>query len=284
MTGTPPLLIVDGHHLLYRAWFGFPARINNRAKTRDLTGVFGFLALLRKAHLAHAGDHEIVVVFDGENGTTSRTDADGEYKANRASADHSPIASLADVKHGLDTCSVGWLEIDDAEGDDTIATLTANANAAGDGRTVTIMSGDRDLHQLLDRPCVRILNTAAHPERRIITAERVNDRYGVRPRQWPDYRALTGDPADNIAGIPGIGPKTAARLLHDGLTLDDLPASGRLIGATGARVIERWDDVRRWRDLIRLDAKITIPYDPVRRKATPPLPPAAVILESLHLW
>lgn len=171
MTGTPPLLIVDGHHLLYRAYYGFPARIHNRAKTRDLTGVFGFLALLRKAHLAHAGDHEIVVVFDGENGAASRTDADGAYKANRADADHSPIASLADVKHGL-----------------------------------------------------------------------------------------------------------------DGLSLDDLPASGRLTGATGVRVLERWDDVRRWRDLIRLDAKITIPHDPVRRKATPPLPPAAVILESLKLW
>lgn len=59
MTGTPPPLIVDGHHLLYRARFRLHARIHNRAKTRDLTGVFDFLALLRKAHLAHAVDHEI---------------------------------------------------------------------------------------------------------------------------------------------------------------------------------------------------------------------------------
>ena len=282
MTGTPPLLIVDGHHLLYRAWFGFPARIYNRAKTRDLTGVFGFLALLRKAHVAHAGDHETVVVFDGENGTAGRTATDAEYKANRADADHSAVASLGDVKRGLDTCAVAWLEIDDAEGDDTIATLTGHAT--GQDRAVTVMSGDRDLHQLLDHPGVRALNTAAPPDRRLVTAADVTDRYGVYPRQWPDYRALTGDPADNIPGVPGIGPKTAARLLHGGLTLDDLPASGCLTGATGTRITLHWDDVRRWRDLIRLDAKIEIPGDLVTATTTPPLPPAPAVLESLRLW
>ncbi|MFE2867709.1 hypothetical protein [Embleya sp. NPDC059259] len=111
---TTPLLLVDGHHLLYNAWFGFRARITSR-ESADLTGVFGTLALLHKADREHAPDHEVFVAFDGEHGSAARAETDPDYKANRADADHSPIASLPWVKTALDTIGVRWIEHDTAK-------------------------------------------------------------------------------------------------------------------------------------------------------------------------
>lgn len=280
MTATPVLLI-DGHHLLYRAYFGFPARVTSRDKTRDLTGVFGFLALLRKAHSAHAHDHRIVVVFDGEHGATARVHTDASYKAPRADADHAPIASLPAIKNGLDHIGVSWIEIDTAEGDDVLATLTRIATEHD--HAVTVMSGDKDLFQLLTHPNTHILNTAAHEHRRLVTPTDVITRFGIHPRQWPDYRALTGDPADNISGVRGIGPVTAAHLLHGGIGLDELFETERLSSRIGQRLTEQWHDVLRWRELIRLDHKVPV-EPPTVVAPTPPLPPAPRILEDLDLW
>ncbi|WP_245716003.1 hypothetical protein [Micromonospora peucetia] len=133
------LFLVDGNQLLYRAWFGFPTRITSRDKTRDLTGVFGFLALMRKAHRLHAPDSELVVIFDGEH-ATGRTDTVPGYKANRAT-----ITALPEVKRALDAAAVRWIEIDGQEGDDIIATPTV----VHAGRPVICYSSDRDFYQLL---------------------------------------------------------------------------------------------------------------------------------------
>lgn len=272
-----PLLLVDGHHLLYRAWFGFPARIHSRDRSRDLTGVFGFLALLRKTHREAVPDAEIIVVFDGENAAASRRRLDPSYKATRANADHTPLASLTPIKIALSDHNIAWVEIDDAEGDDVIATLATIA--AAHGRTVTCLSGDRDLHQLA-APTITILT----PERRQITPAGLVCRYRVTPAQWPDYRALTGDPADNIAGIRGIGPHTAATLLAGRLHLEDLPGSGRLHGVRGAAVTQAWPQLLTWRDLIRLNRTVPIGPGLIANEPTPPIPRAATILESLNLW
>ncbi|WP_395110628.1 5'-3' exonuclease H3TH domain-containing protein [Actinomadura sp. SCN-SB] len=274
-----PLLLVDGHHLLYRSWWGFSGRrILSRDKQRDLTGVFGFLAILRKTHLEELPDHEIIVIFDGENAHTTRQPHDATYKANRATADHTPIKSLRPVKDALTHLGVPWLELDDHEADDVIATLTHTATA--NGRPVTCYSGDRDLFQLLDHPAVTLLNPARHR----LTGPDIQERHQVTARQWPDYRALTGDPADNIPGISGIGPKTAAALLADGLHLDDLPGSPRLRTPRCRGITDHWDQLLTWRDLIRLNRSIPIPTPPGTDAPTPPLPRAARTLEDLNLW
>jgi 5'-3' exonuclease len=273
-----PLFVVDGHHLLYRAWFGFPARITSRDTSRDLTGVFGFLALARKAHQLHGPGHELVVAFDGEYAIDARAGTDTAYKANRAQADHTPIKSLPSVKAALDQAGVAWIELDQHEGDDVIATLTRTAVSTG--HQVTCYSGDRDLYQLLDHPGVTILT----PARTTLTAPDIHRRYGVLPRQWPDYRALTGDPADNIPGIRGIGPKTAAALLADGWRLDDLPGSPRLHNSRGHTITRQWDQLLTWRDLIYLDTNAPIPPAAVTGHPTPPLPTAAHLLDRLDLW
>ncbi|MGI5213826.1 5'-3' exonuclease [Plantactinospora sp. CA-290183] len=270
--------MVDGHHLLYRAWFGFAAgRIMSRDKTRDLTGVFGFLALARKAHRLRAPESEMIVVFDGENAAAARTDSDPTYKANRAAADHTPIKSLAAVKQALDAIGVRWVELGDHEGDDVIATA-ANV-ASGAGRPTVCFTGDRDMYQLLG-PTTTILT----PVRAVVTASDVQDRYGVTPRQWPDYRALTGDPVDNIPGIRGIGPKTAAALLADGWHLDDLAGSTRLRNPRCGPVQAQWRQLLGWRDLIRLRRDVPLPEGLIANQATPPLPLPAQTLEQINLW
>ncbi|MEU0715633.1 5'-3' exonuclease H3TH domain-containing protein [Streptomyces lavendulocolor] len=156
-----PLLLVDGHYPLHRAFFGFATRIFTRDKNTDRTGVFGFAALTTRAR--------------------------------------------------------------------------------GAGRPVDIMSTDKDYIQLLADPAVRLLNTGLAADLRYTVGEHIRPRYGVLADQWPDYQALTGDPDDNIAGIRGIGPKTAALLLAGGRRLEHIPA--RELRHAWA---EQWPQAQRW--------------------------------------
>ncbi|MGW0552131.1 5'-3' exonuclease H3TH domain-containing protein [Streptomyces altiplanensis] len=102
-----------------------------------------------------------------------------------------------------------------------IATLAVDDRA--EGRAVDIMTTDKDYIQLLADPSVRLLSTGLAMERRYTSGEHALPRYGVLAEQWPDFRALMGDPADNIPGIRGIGAKTAARLLTEGRRLENIP-------------------------------------------------------------
>jgi DNA polymerase-1 len=276
-----PLLLVDGHNLLFRATFGFPAPIYSRDKARELTGVFGFFALLRVAIRDEISTPpEVIVVFDGENGSAARKAADADYKANRPADEQAlkPIRALPDVKRGLDAYGIRWIEIDDAEADDVITTLTYLTP----DRTRLIMSADRDFYQLLSHE-VMVLNTAMHPGKRRIGPEQVYARYGVTPAQWPCFRSLCGDPSDNISGVYGVGERTAATLLDGGLTLEDLPSSGRLVGAKGKRVTESFDQVLAWRAIIRTRIDVALPYHP-DSQPSPALPKPAEVVEKLDLW
>jgi DNA polymerase I len=277
-----PLLLVDGSNLLFRAWFGFPARIKSRDKTRDLTGVFGFFALMRVAVRDEIpAAPEIAVVFDGELGSAARRATDPAYKAHRPGGEAAlaPIRALPDVKRGLDALKISWTEIKDAEADDVIATLVSRAPA---GRDVLIMSGDRDMYQLAtDR--VLVLNTAMRPGHRLIGPKHIEARYGVPPSAWCCRAGLAGDPSDGIKGIPGIGPVTAARLLHGGLRLEDLPASGRLTGRTGQRILDNMATAIRCRDLARMRTDVPVAHASDGRPS-PSLPAPADVVTLLGLW
>ena len=278
----PPLLLVDGHNLLWGATFGFPAEIRSRDKTRLLTGLFAFFALLRVAireDLTEAP--EVIVVFDGQYGGSDRKEIDPSYKAQRPTdaAALAPIQFLPDVKRGLTQCGIAWAEIDHAEADDLIAALVHTTPAP---RRILLMSRDRDYYQLITER-VTVLNTKMHPGKRHIGPAEVYERHQVTPAQWADFRALTGDPADNIPGIHGIGAKTAATLLADGLTLDDLPASGRLDSGRGRTVRDQLDLAHKWRNMIRLNHELLAPVTPTGT-ASPLLPRPADVVEALGLW
>ncbi|GGJ75534.1 hypothetical protein GCM10010123_01880 [Pilimelia anulata] len=276
-----PFLLVDGHNLLWRAALGFPAEIRSRDRARVLTGLFGFFALLRVAIRDEIdGDPEVLVVFDGQHGNSGRLSVDAGYKAQRptGAAALTPITYLPSVKDGLNRHHIPWIELDQVEADDVIATLTAG----NPDRETLIMSADRDYYQLInDR--IRVLNTAMRSGGRHIDATAVHTRYRVWPRQWPDFRALVGDPADNIRGIRGIGAGTAAMLLVDGLTLDALPASGRLEHGRGRLVAADYELACKYRDMIRLNTAVDLTYQPTGRSALP-LPAPRDIVETLGLW
>lgn len=289
MTGVP-LLLVDGHNLLFRACFGTPAQIwsRDRHDKRELTTEFMFFALLRKGINSELpGWPEVVVVFDGQDGSAQRKETDAGYKANRPAGDEAlkPIRALPAVKAGLDLFAITWVEITDAEADDVIATLAASCPQ----RDVLIASVDQDYYQLLcdagpGRGSVRVLNTARRAGSRLTGPAEVRERYGVTPAQFADYRALAGDASDNIPGVRGIGAKTAAALLAGGLTLDDLPASGRLVGRKGTSITAAWQQVLTWRDMIRMNNQVPVPAGAITGLATTPLPRPAEVIEKLGLW
>ncbi|MFF4392990.1 MULTISPECIES: hypothetical protein [unclassified Streptomyces] len=120
---------MDGHHLLYRAHFGFPRRVT-AAGGEDLTGLFGFVALLRKAHREHCPEHEVFVVFDPEDGFAGRAEGVPGYKAARSGADHSPAVHLPAVNQASAAAGVRWLEQPGCESDDVLTTLARVAAAA----------------------------------------------------------------------------------------------------------------------------------------------------------
>ena len=114
-----------------------------------------------------------------------------------------PVTYLADTKRGFDRHGIAWVEIDDREADDVIASLTV---AQRGDRPVVILSRDRDFYQLVGDG-VSVLNNRMRPGCRLVIEATVTETYGVTPAQWPDYRALTGDPADGIPGIEASAPR-----------------------------------------------------------------------------
>jgi DNA polymerase-1 len=288
MTTGVPLLLVDGHNLLFRACFGTPAQIFSRDEhnKRDITTQFMFFAQLRKSINDDLDDWpEVIVVFDGQYGAAQRKDTDPGYKATRPDTPEAvkPILALPDVKAGLEMFGITWIEIPDAEADDVIATLAIDST-----RDVLIASMDQDFYQLLREPgprhgAVRILNTAMRPGRRVIGPAQVMNQHGVTPRQYAAFRALCGDASDNIPGVKGIGAKTASALLSGGLALDDLPTSGRLCGAKGTAIAAAWPQVLTWRSMIHMRTNLPLPAEPTGVPTTP-LPIPAQIITKLGLW
>lgn len=278
-----PLLLVDGHNLLWGGTFGFPAAIYSRDKTRVLTGLFAFFALLRVAIRDDVPGQtpEVIVVFDGEHGGADRKEAHDGYKASRPTDEAAllPLQFLPDVKRGLDLCGIAWTELEYAEADDVIATLVSRTSA---DRPVLLMSRDKDYYQLItDR--VRVLNTKFRAGQRLVDPAEVYRRHQVTPSQWADFRALAGDPADEVPGVRGIGAKTAATLLTGELTLDDISASGRLESGRGRAVAEQFELALKWREMIRLRTDLDVPLHPTGQPS-PQLPAPRDVVEALNLW
>jgi DNA polymerase-1 len=246
-----------------------------------------FFALLRKGINDELAQWpEVMVIFDGQDGAADRKDTDPGYKATRPDGPQAlqPIFALPDVKAGLDAFGITWIEIDDAEADDVIATLVT----AHPGRGMLIASTDQDYYQLLRdpgpaSPGVRVLNTAMRPGARLIGPAEVTARYGITPGQYPDFRALCGDASDNIPGVRGVGAKTAAGLLSGGLRLEDLPASGRLSGGKGTAVRAAWLQVLTWRSMIQMRTDLPLSAAPAGA-ATTSLPIPGEVVARLGLW
>ncbi len=272
----PTLFLVDGNNLLWRAAHGNRAPFG-AADGRDLTPLFRFIVLLRRALGTYGLFAECIVCFDGAEAWADRLDVDAAYKGNRRyeDADLSFMGWLPEIRAALDSAGVANIEVTTSEADDVIATLAFGAK----GRSVRILSTDRDYYQLID-PSTTVVNVKERPA--LVTDDALLARYGVSANQWCDFRALAGDVSDGIPGLAGVGMKKAAALLAGGKTLDDLFVLGRDGEAMSRAVFDHWDDVSRWRDLIRLRTDVETGITPTGRP-TPKLPSPSAVCAELGL-
>ncbi|WP_328611098.1 DNA polymerase I [Amycolatopsis sp. NBC_00345] len=214
----PRLLLIDGHSMAYRAFFALPAE-NFKTKTGQVTNaVFGFTSMLINLLRDEAPSH-LAVAFDLSR-KTFRSAAFADYKANRSTTPDEFRGQVDLVKEVLEVLGIPSLTKENFEADDIIATLTTQA--AAEDFDVLICTGDRDALQLVNEHV-----TVLYPKRGVsdlvrFTPEAVEEKYGLTPRQYPDFAALRGDPSDNLPGIPGVGEKTAAKWIRQFGSLDDL--------------------------------------------------------------
>ena len=217
-----PLVLVDGSSYLYRA-FHVPNLQKLTSSSGAPTGaIHGVLNMVQRL-LADYGPDRIAVVFDAP-GKTFRDDLYADYKAHRPPMPDELRAQIEPAIAAIAALGIRVLRIPKVEADDVIGTLATLASGAG--MHTVISTTDKDMTQLVS-PSVELLNTM---DDRRLDERGVRERYGVSPSQMIDYLALVGDSSDNIPGVPGVGPKTAAKWLADYETLDELVRHADEIG------------------------------------------------------
>ncbi len=204
------LLLVDGSNLLFQMFFGMPARIVSQ-NGKPIHGVVGFVGALLKIITLTKPTH-ILVVFDGEK-ENERKEINSDYKSNRIDYSNvkdknNPFSQLLMIYEALDYLGIKHVEADKYEADDLIYSYALNFNSG----YVIISSYDSDFFQIVsDKVSViryRGKNTS------ICDTNYIKERFGVTPDKFLDFKALVGDKADNIKGIKGVGPKTAAKFIN----------------------------------------------------------------------
>ena len=204
----PTLALLDGHSLAYRAFYALPPDL--ATKSGQVTNaVFGFTSMLIKLLDDH--DPEGMVVAWDVGRSTFRTEAFPEYKAQRRSTPDRFRSQLPLIREVLDAMQIAQVERPGYEADDVIASLVRGAER--DGWEVLVVTGDRDSFQLVT-PTVKVVYTRRGiSDTVLVDPAWVENKYGVRPDQYLDYASLRGDNSDNLPGVPGVGEKTAARLV-----------------------------------------------------------------------
>ena len=202
-------MLIDGNSLTYRAFFALPTDLMT-ASGQVTNAVFGFTSMLLNLVRDHRPDR-VIVTFDRPEPTFRHRQVE-TYKANRESAPDILREQMGLVRQVVETLQLPIVELVGFEADDVIATLAERA--VGDGDDVIIVTGDRDSYQLVRDPHVRVLyNKRGVSDYALYDEAGIQERTGVRPDQYVSYAALRGDPSDNLPGVPGVGEKTAAKLV-----------------------------------------------------------------------
>jgi DNA polymerase-1 len=254
-----PLILVDGSSYLYRAFHAMPSLTN--AQGQPTGAVYGVLNMLRKLLETYRPEH-VAVVFDAR-GKTFRDALYADYKANRPSMPEELSAQVEPLLAIVTALGLPLLQVEGVEADDVIGTLARQAAAAG--QPTVISTGDKDLAQLVDDH-VSLINTMNDT---VLDTRGVIEKFGVEPTQIIDFLALVGDSADNIPGVPKVGPKTAAKWLGEYGSLDRLVAHADAItGKIGENLRTHLDQLPLSKQLatIKCDVELDVtPNDLVRR-------------------
>lgn len=270
------LLLVDGSNLLFQMFFGMPARIINE-QGKAIQGTLGFvgalLKIIRKVEPTH-----VAVLFDGES-HNPRTDLDEDYKANRedysqVAEEDNPFSQLSDIYAALDFLGICHAETTDCETDDWMAGYVrkyAGSIEAGKQEEVAeccaqepleivISSFDSDFFQLISDK-VTILRYRG--ENSVLCNEAyLKEKLGIEPCCYADFKSLTGDTADNIKGADKVGPKTAAQLVNEFGTLEQIIAHAEEIIKPSIKesVLRNAERLRKNYQLIKLEGTKELPF------------------------
>jgi DNA polymerase I len=205
-----PLLLLDGNSLTYRAFFALPTDMAT-ASGQVTNAVFGFTSMLVNLLKDHKPTG-LLVAFDRPE-PTFRHEQLPTYKAQREAAPDILRQQMGLVRQVLDALGVTVVEMAGWEADDIIATVATRAEA--DGRDVLIVTGDRDSYQLVHDPLIKVLyNRRGVSDYALYDEAGIKEKTGVTPEQYVEYAAMRGDPSDNLPGVPGVGEKTAAKLIN----------------------------------------------------------------------
>ncbi len=214
-------LVVDGNSLTYRAFFALPTDMAT-ASGQVTNAVFGFTSMLINVMKDHQPDG-VLVAFDRPE-PTFRHEAEPLYKAQREAAPDILRQQMGLVREVLDAVGIRSFDLAGWEADDLIASVTDKLVDAG--HEVIIVTGDRDSYQLVRDPSVRVLyNRRGVSDYALYDEAGIEERTGVRPDLYPQYAALRGDNSDNLPGVPGVGEKTAAKLINTYGGLDGIFAN-----------------------------------------------------------
>ena len=218
------LMLLDTYGLVYRAYFALPGLTTSTGT--PINAVYGFTMMLNKL-IADEKPTHVVAAFD--KGTPAeRVALYAEYKAQRRAMPDELRGQFALVRQVLATYRIPVVEMEGQEADDVIATLARQAQEAGE-QTI-VVTGDLDLLQIVDDRVTVLVTRRGITELGRYDPLAVRERFGLEPSQLPDYRGLKGDPSDNLPGIPGVGEKTASKLLQAAGSLDALVSNPGLAG------------------------------------------------------
>jgi DNA polymerase I len=257
----PPILyLLDGHALAYRAYYaltrGSPGSFTTQAG-EPTAGVFGFTSILLRILEQEKPDY-IAVAFD--TGKTFRDEIFPEYKATREKMPDDLRPQMDRIRQLVDAFNIPRLERERYEADDVLGSVARKAIEHGLG--VKIITGDRDLLQLVDKRIIVNLPGKSLSDAKDYLPEDVIDYMGVNPDQVVDFKALVGDKSDNIPGITGVGEKTAQSLLQKYATLEDIYDHLDDISATvRKKLIDGRDIAYKSRKLARIVTDLDIPLD-----------------------
>ena len=214
----PLLLLIDGHAMVHRAWHAIQQPLNVRRTGEEVRAVYGFLNTFLRT-IADWDPTHCAIAFDLA-APTFRHQRFDQYKAQRPETPQELHDQVDRVRQLMEAFSVPILEVEEYEADDVIGTLSSTAEQQG--LETLILTGDTDTLQLVS-PWVRVLLHYRIQERKVFDVAAVRERYGgLGPAEHPDMKALQGDPSDNIPGVPGIGSKTAVKLLLEFGSIDGI--------------------------------------------------------------
>lgn len=264
------ILLVDGCNLLFQMFFGMPARIINE-QGKAIQGTLGFVGALLKIIRMTKPTH-VAVLFDGES-HNPRADLDADYKANRedyskVEEEENPFSQLPDIYGALDFLGLCHAETTTCEADDWMAGyVKKHVREADTAETATeeisefvISSFDSDFFQLISDK-VTILRYRGENSV-FCDAAYLQDKFGIVPEQYADFKSLTGDTADNIKGAEKVGPKTAAMLINEFGSLENLLERAEEIKKPSVRnsVLRDAERLRKNYQLIKLDGVEGLPF------------------------